>query len=631
MNDPSQYPDALSADEARQLVHKLRQHSESLRHENQQLREMVAALKRQLQGAKALHDAHDEREQASRDHAAELTQTNADLRADEERFRTVLRESPIVLFNHDTELRYTWIYNAHHPISVEHIIGKTDTDLLPPDEAATMMQLKRSVLESGSGTRKTVHTTPDGESRWYDMKIEPLRDEQGTITGLTCIASDITDSYRTLAAQQLLSEVSKQLALALGPDTRLQLVAHLLVPDMADVCSIDIINEDGSIQPRTLVAREDLQPATLPSEQPYFLANDDKHPLTAAIWHGETVWLPELSDDDLQMADQIPMNLAHLRQLGAISYIGVPLLVGRQTIGVLSIFRTRGHPPYDEHDRTTIEEVARRTALAVDNARLYAAEQESRAQAEAAVQARDQMFRLISHDLRGPLTTIQGYVHLLRQRLHKADLPDHERSMRSLNQIDTASRRMASLIQELLDVASLQAGRPLNLNWQPFDVVALVRQVTEAVQAVGTSHELNLDTDEPELPTIGDEARLDRVFTNLMQNAVKYSPEGGTVQITIRRLMDGERPWVSISIRDYGIGIPASEINSIFEPFRRASNTTESSFSGTGLGLASARHIIEQHGGSITVDSEEHAGSTFTVCLPLDSESATDALPIRAE
>jgi signal transduction histidine kinase len=241
------------------------------------------------------------------------------------------------------------------------------------------------------------------------------------------------------------------------------------------------------------------------------------------------------------------------------------------------------------------------------------------------------MFRLISHDLRGPLTTIQGYVHLLRQRLHKADLPDHERAMRSLNQIDTASRRMASLIQELLDVASLQAGRPLNLNWQPFDVVALLRQVTEAVQAVGTSHKLNLDTDEPELPTIGDEARLDRVFTNLMQNAVKYSPEGGTVQITIRRLMDGERPWVSISIRDYGIGIPASEINSIFEPFRRASNTAEGSISGTGLGLASARHIIEQHGGSITVDSEEHAGSTFTVLLPLDSESATSALPIRAE
>jgi signal transduction histidine kinase len=241
------------------------------------------------------------------------------------------------------------------------------------------------------------------------------------------------------------------------------------------------------------------------------------------------------------------------------------------------------------------------------------------------------MFRLISHDLRGPLTTIQGYVHLLRQRLHKADLPDHERAMRSLSQIDNASRRMAAQIQELLDVASLQAGRPLNLNWQPFDVVALVRQVTEAVQAIGTAHELSLDTDEPELPTIGDEARLDRVFTNLMQNAVKYSPKGGTVQITIRRLMDGERPWVSISIRDDGIGIPSSEIHSIFEPFRRASNTSEGSISGTGLGLASARQIIEQHGGTITVDSEEHAGSTFTVLLPLDSESATDALPIRAE
>jgi PAS domain S-box-containing protein len=621
MSEPVPNPDALSADEARRLVRKLHQKNEHLRQENQQLRDVVATLRHQLRGAEALHAAQDKREQASRDHAAELTQANFDLRADEERFRTVLRESPIVLFNHDTDLRYTWIYNAHHPISVEHIIGRTDAELLPPDEAATIMQLKRSVLESGSGIRTTVSSTPDGAARWYDMKIEPLRDEQGHIIGLTCIASDVTESYRTLAAQQLLSEVSKQLALALGPDTRMQLVAHLLVPDMADLCSIDMINDDGSVQPRTLVARDELQPIVLPSEQPYFVTVDDMHPLAGAIWHGETVWLPELTDDHLQLATQNSANLTHLRQLGVISYIGVPLLVGRQTIGVLSIFRTQGRPLYDEHDRTTAEEVARRAALAVDNARLYAAEQESRAQAEAAVQARDQMFRLISHDLRGPLTTIQGYVHLLRQRLSTVELPEHARAMRSLEQIDAASRRMAAQIQELLDVASLQAGRPLKLNWQPLDMVALMCQVTESVQAIGTSHELNLDTDEPELPTIGDEARLDRVFTNLMQNAVKYSPEGGTVHVTIRRTIDGERSWASISIRDHGIGIPASEIGSIFEPFRRASNTTEGTISGTGLGLASARQIIEQHGGSITVESQEQAGSTFTVRLPLDTEA----------
>jgi PAS domain S-box-containing protein len=629
MGESAPDPDTLSADEARHLVRKLRQRSERLHQENQQLQDTILVLRRQLKGAEALHDAHDKREHESRAHAAELTRANAELRADEEHFRTVLRESPIVLFNHDLELRYTWIYNAHHPISVEYMIGKTDAELLPPNEAATMMRLKRSVLEHGSGTRTTVCTTPTGEPRWYDMKIEPLRDEQDSIVGLTCIASDITESYRTLAAQQLLSEVSKQLALALGPDTRLQLVAHLLVPDLADLCTIDIINDDGSIQPRTLVARDELQPVTLPSERPYFLSLNDEHPLARAIWHGETVWLPQLTDDHLQMAHHNPTNLDHLRQLGVISYIGVPLLVGRQTIGILSIFRAQGSAPYDEHDRNTAEEVARRAALAIDNARLYVAEQEARAQAETALQARDQMFRLVSHDLRGPLTTIQGYVHLLRKRLTKADLPDSERTVRSLDHIDNASRRMASLIQELLDVASLQAGKPLKLNWQPFDMVGLVCQVTEAVQAIGTAHEIHLETSEPELPSIGDEPRLDRVFTNLLQNAVKYSPEGGEVGVTIRRTMDGERPWAIVSIRDSGIGIPPGEIDSIFEPFRRASNTADGSISGTGLGLASARQIIEQHGGSIAVESQERAGSTFTVRLPLDS--VDDVLPMRAE
>jgi signal transduction histidine kinase len=113
-----------------------------------------------------------------------------------------------------------------------------------------------------------------------------------------------------------------------------------------------------------------------------------------------------------------------------------------------------------------------------------------------------------------------------------------------------------------------------------------------------------------------------------MQNAIKYSPAGGDVHITIRREMDGEHPWAIVAIRDSGIGIPDSEINSIFEPFRRASNTAEGSISGTGLGLASARQIIEQHGGSIIVESQEHVGSTFTVRLPLDNDAP---LPLRAE
>jgi PAS domain S-box-containing protein len=609
-------PEMLSLEEARRLVRELAQQNERLRQERRELRATIDDLTHRLSNANLLHAAHNEMQQESRARAASLEQTNTDLRADEERFRKVLSQSPIVLFNQDTELRYTWVYNIHHPLSSEHIIGKTDTDLLPPDEAATLTQIKCDVLESGIGTRTTVRTTTGGETRWYDMKIEPLHDANGGVVGLSCAASDITHHYRTLAAQQLLSEVSKQLALALGADTRLHLVAHLLTQEMADFCSIDMLNADGSVQPNTLVARESLQPIVLPSDQPYFLTPNDTHPLNRAIQNGETVWLPQFTDEHLQGAVQNPANLAHLRQLNIISYIGVPLLVGRQTIGILSIFRTQGRPPYDEYDRTIAEEVARRTSLAVDNARLYAAEQEARAQAEAALQMRDQMFRLISHDLRGPLTTIQGYVHLLRQRLAHPDTPDSERTMRSLHNIDTASRRMADQIQELLDIASLQAGRPLKLNWQALDLVALVRQVSEAAQETSPVHYLRLDTSENELSSSGDEPRLDRVFTNLLHNAIKYSPEGGVVLVSIYREQVAARPWAVISVRDYGIGIPASELSSIFEPFRRASNT-HSTISGTGLGLASARQIIKQHGGTITVESQEAAGSTFTVRLPL--------------
>jgi signal transduction histidine kinase len=306
-----------------------------------------------------------------------------------------------------------------------------------------------------------------------------------------------------------------------------------------------------------------------------------------------------------------------LHSWGATSYIGVPLEARGTVFGVLTLVRNHGSVSYMLEDLSLVQELAWRAALALDNAYLYEAEQQARAEAEAAVQMRDQVFRLISHDLRSPLTAIQGYAHLLNRRLRGVDIPDAERITRGLSHIDKATSRMASQIQELLDVASLQAGKSIKLNYGRLDLMAMVQRVIEAHQQTLSVLALRFETVLTTMQAAGDEARLERVLDNLITNAIKYSPDGGEIVVSLAQDMRGEQRWAVVVVRDQGLGIPEGELPHIFEPFRRASNVA-AKISGTGLGLASVRQIIEQHGGTISVSSQEGSGTTFVIQLPLD-------------
>jgi signal transduction histidine kinase len=272
------------------------------------------------------------------------------------------------------------------------------------------------------------------------------------------------------------------------------------------------------------------------------------------------------------------------------------------------------------HTLSIAEEIGRRAALALDNARLYAAEQQARAEAEDAVRVRDHMFRLISHDLKSPLATIRGYTQLLQRRISAQNLADSERIMRGLKNIEAATMRMIRQAQELLDLASLQAGQPLALTLEPIDLIALVRQVVDDSRQLSEQHSLQMQTTPAHLTCAGDAIRLERVLTNLLSNAIKYSPAGSSVFITVSREAQPDTERAVVAVRDQGIGIPAEDLPRLFQPFQRGSNVVRA-FSGTGLGLASTRQIIEQHGGAISVTSEEDQGTTVTFWLPLQEET----------
>jgi signal transduction histidine kinase len=181
--------------------------------------------------------------------------------------------------------------------------------------------------------------------------------------------------------------------------------------------------------------------------------------------------------------------------------------------------------------------------------------------------------------------------------------------------VDAIATRAAGLVEELLDLARMQMGRPLDLERRPSDLVKLAMQAVDEHQHAAERHALRLITGETELIGMWDERRLGRVLSNLLDNAVKYSPDGGEVELSVHR--DGE--WAILEVRDHGIGIPEMDHDRVFERFQRASNV-ERRIGGTGIGLASARHIVDSHGGTIGVQSKEGAGATFVVRLPLSTD-----------
>jgi signal transduction histidine kinase len=221
------------------------------------------------------------------------------------------------------------------------------------------------------------------------------------------------------------------------------------------------------------------------------------------------------------------------------------------------------------------------------------------------IQLRDAMLAGVTHDLRSPVTVVKLQAQLLRRR---AD----ERLAASVDQIDRAASRMARWIDELLEVASVRSAADLELSLKHADLVAVVREVVDEYREGARRHTFQLDAEPPSISGAFDVPRVERVIHNLVGNAVKYSPRGGCVWVSVRE-DDG---WAIIVVRDQGVGIPAADVPHIFEPFWRSASVV-GHISGTGIGLANAQRIVQRHGGSIAVHSEVGAGSAFTVRLPL--------------
>lgn len=228
---------------------------------------------------------------------------------------------------------------------------------------------------------------------------------------------------------------------------------------------------------------------------------------------------------------------------------------------------------------------------------------------------RDEFYAAVSHDLKNPLTIVRAHTQLVQRSLRRLDAPEAAGLAERLDAVIGASARMTQLLDDLLDHARLQAGEPLELALRPTDLGALLRRLAEQWERASEGHRFVVTDDEATVVAPVDTRRLERVLENIISNAVKYSPAGRPIELGAAATDDG-RGWAVLTVRDRGVGIPAAELSTIFDPYRRGTNV-RGQIGGSGLGLASARRLIEQHGGTIAIASTEGAGTTVTIRLPL--------------
>jgi PAS domain S-box-containing protein len=241
--------------------------------------------------------------------------------------------------------------------------------------------------------------------------------------------------------------------------------------------------------------------------------------------------------------------------------------------------------------------------------------------------AREEFLSSAAHDLKTPLTSIRGQAQLAQRRLTRLDTPETAPALVQLARIQEGTDAMVGLIDELVDVTRQQMGGGLELQRAPVDLVALVQGSVEAHRDA-SGRPIHLEVAVSELHADVDAARVGRVVGNLLSNALKYSPAESAIWVRLSQEDGAAGPEAVLVVRDQGIGIPAADLAHIFDRFARAGNVV-GHFQGTGIGLASARGIVEQHGGTIAVESTEGVGSTFTVRLPL-ADSTVDMTSGRA-
>ncbi len=499
-----------------------------------------------------------------------------------------------------------------------------------PQESSVERALREgqvAALEPG-----TLLLARDGAERPIEDSAAPVRARGGALIGAVLVFRDVSarraeerareealrcereardQAQRAERRTAFLAQASAILASSLASEETLQAIARLAVAEVADMCVVFAKQPDGALRRVVTVHVDPGLEQHLRSLQALTIDPQSDHPAAIAVRTGQPLLNPPVPDSFVAAAATDAEHLERLRATVPRSHIVVPLVARGVVTGAVSLGMSTSGRVFTEADIGLVQELAGRAAVALDNARLYEA-------AQRAVAVRDSFLSLAVHEVRTPLAAALGNAQLLIRRTERAH-PADERSGRALRMVEGQLRRLANLVDMLLDVSRLETGQ-LSIQRAPLDLAALARRAVERAEGSLVTHVLRYDGPVDPLRIEGDAVRLEQVLDNLLQNAAKYSPPGSTITVQVGQ--QHERAW--IAVRDEGVGIKPAVVPHLFERSYRAPDSSTRAVPGMGIGLYVVREIVAMHGGTVEVESVPGKGSTFTVWLPRLPDYASD-------
>ena len=398
----------------------------------------------------------------------------------------------------------------------------------------------------------------------------------------------------------LLAEASRVLSTSFDYQTTLAALVRLAVPTLADYCALDILEGENEFK-RIGEAHVDPTKSSLIRKVGTFprSALTAQHPLIRVMTTGYPVLEAEVTPAFIRASFAEQSQRQMVEALGPRSFICVPLVSSGKILGALTLVTSGSGRRYDEADLSLAADMARRAAIVVEHARLFH-------EAQQATKARDDVLAVVAHDLRNPLNTVTMAIGLMLENTPV----ERTQERRQVEIVRRAADRMNRMIQDLLDVKRMESGR-LAIDLQPEDVDVIINDMIEMLRPLAVGSSIALESSVPEglPPVLADSARIQQVLSNLVGNAVKFTPRDGRITVCAEE-MDGE---IRFGVIDSGPGIPPEQVPHIFGQFWQASSSDRR---GIGLGLAIAKGIVEAHKGTIWVESQVGLGSTFYFTLP---------------
>lgn len=504
----------------------------------------------------------------------------------------------------------------------DEVIGKNLSVFYPPEEArrGKPQYALRTALEEGRWEEESWRVRKDGTRFWASVVLTALFDQQRRHVGYAKVTRDLSERRKAEEERARLLETERQARsqaeAALEQLRAVQAVTeaalayleldrllNILLERVGDVLSVDTVavhlldEEEQVLIPRAARGLEEE------------VAAGDRLPVGRGFAGRIAAERRTIVLDDVEHSDVLnPL----LREKRVRSLMGAPLIVQGRVLGVLHV-GTLYERQFTDSDVQFLQIVADRVALAMDHARLYETAQLAREEAEEAMRAvrlRDDFLSTAAHELKTPVTSLRGFAELLLRVGERGEVLNPARYQRAILTICRQAQNLSRLVTQLLEMSRLDSGR-LDLDRQPENLTELVRRAVEQAQAQTDRHQVTFSA-AGEVVAAVDAFRFEQVLTNLLDNAIKYSPAGGRIAVDLEQSGPDR---VRLSVSDEGLGIPPDHREQVFERYHQAH--AGSHRSGLGLGLYLSREIVERHGGRLWVEPVADGGSRFVVEVPV--------------